>query len=205
MTQQISFETLVDFAEGRLDESERAAVTARLSGDPVATARLADIQQLMMLMRADAATNEDAPSHVIQRASRLLRQRKAATPATPSLLRQLVAVLLHDSAVSPALGVRAGGESATRQLLYAAESIDVDVRIAPQAGGFVVAGQMLGPESEGQVALAGDTAQVEATLNDLGEFMLPAVPAGRYTLTLRTGDAEVAFPALELGASALKP
>jgi anti-sigma factor RsiW len=202
MTQQISFETLVDYAEGRLDDTERANVAARLADDPAAFARLAEIQQLMMLMRDDA-NNEDAPSHVIQRASRLLRQRKATAPTSTHLLRRLVAVLMHDSAASPALGLRAAGDSATRQLLYTAESIDVDIRITPQTGGFVVAGQMLGPESDGLVTLAGDTAQLEATLNDLGEFVLPVVSAGRYKLTLRTGDAEVSFPALELGASTL--
>jgi hypothetical protein len=204
MTQQIPFETLLDYAEGRLGETEQATVAARLQSDPAASAALVEAQRLIALMRADAVAGEDAPPHVIQRASRLLRQRKSSAPAAPGLLRRLVAVLTHDSAASPALGLRAGAAD-VRQLLYSAEWMDVDVRITLQGGNFVVSGQVLGPESTGLVALSGDATQAESPLNDLGEFALPAVPAGRYTLTLRISDAEVAFPALELGASTLNP
>ncbi len=201
MAHKIPFDKLVDYAEGRLSEAEREQLTAQLQADPGAAVELAQVQQLIALMRSDAS--EDAPAYAINRALRLLRQRRAGQagqPGQPGLLRRIMAALTFDSALSLAPGMRSS-ISQTRQLLFTAENLDLDVRITPDRGTFVVSGQVLGPEVAGEATLAGDAITVHATVTALGEFSFPGVPAGQYTLTWRHGDLEVVIPRLELGAS----
>ncbi|NJN96977.1 MAG: sigma-70 family RNA polymerase sigma factor [Anaerolineales bacterium] len=135
------------------------------------------LEQVIGLMRTDAS--EDAPPAVITRARRLFQPR--AVPA-PTGRRRIAALLQFDSLQRPlALGVRSG-QPAARQLLLKAESFDLDVRITPTRAAWQVAGQVLGLEASGQVELQGDTATVQADLNDLGEFSLP--PPSRQAVTI---------------------
>jgi hypothetical protein len=198
MAHNISFETLVDYAEGRLSEADRASVTAHLQTDLTAAAQVADLQHLFKTMRNDDSI--DAPTQVINRAGRLLRQRRASLPPQPSLLRRLVAALTFDSASSLALGTRSGA-SHKRQMLFSAEGMDLDVRITTNGDEVTLSGQVLGPESNGSAMLTNAQLSVTVLLNEMGEYTMPSVPAGRYTLTLLYGDAEIVMPELELGAS----
>jgi hypothetical protein len=151
---------------------------------------------------------EDAPEHVIQRAFTVWQPRRQAE-ATPGLLPRLLAVLTFDSgAASPlAFGMRSGGD-ATRQMLFSAEGHDVDLRISPadesraaaQNSQWVLAGQVLGPAAGGDVILANNHgAEVARTaLSELGEFRLPAVAPGNYTVTLRLGATDIVLPTVQV-------
>jgi hypothetical protein len=151
---------------------------------------------------------EDAPEHVIQRAFTVWQPRRQAE-ATPGLLPRLLAVLTFDSgAASPlAFGMRSGGD-ATRQMLFSAEGHDVDLRISPadesraaaQNSQWVLAGQVLGPAAGGDVILANNHgAEVARTaLSELGEFRLPAVAPGHYTVTLRLGATDIVLPTVQV-------
>jgi len=57
---------------------------------------------------------------------------------------------------------------------------------------------LLGTTTSGKVELYGEAAQVQATLNELSEFTLPAVPAGPYTLVLDLDEIEIEITDLEL-------
>jgi hypothetical protein len=130
-----------------------------------------------------------------------------------AVLRQLAAVLTFDSwAASPlAAGLR-GARQPTRQLLFSAEGRDVDLRIsaAEEDNRFVLTGQVFGPDDAGVARLraqSGDPTAPAAPeqlgpLDEMGEFRLPAVAAGRYVLSLQLGDAEIVLPPIELGAVA---
>lgn len=125
-------------------------------------------------------------------------------------LHQVLAVLRFDSAAMPALasGMR-GAAHETRHLLYSAAGRDVDLRITPQgAGQWRLSGQVLGPDESGQVLLscaegdagaAGAAAQQQAALDEMGEFHLPAVASGAWTLRLALGDECIELPLLTLG------
>lgn len=199
----ISYKTLVDYAEGRLSDTERDAVAAQLQANPDAIAEVTELQHLFTLMRSDASV--DAPAHVMNRAARLLRQRNATQPEQSSLLprsllRRVLAALTFDSASTLALGMRSGA-SQTRQLMFTAQGVDLDVRIATQGDEVTVSGQVLGPDAQGMAVLANSVISITAQLNALSEFVLPPVPSGRYLLTLHYGNAEIVLPELELGAS----
>lgn len=196
--QPIPFELLVDLAEGRLAPLEVAELRARIAADPLAQAELAAIEELIGLMRSDDSI--DAPEHVIGRALRLMRQ-PLASPA-PGALRRLVATLRNDSWQPPRLA--AGFRSVQawpRALLLSAGDRELDLQIGPRGAQWELRGQVLGPEEPGVVVLSNTDERVTAALNELGEFVLPPVAAGRYTLTLTQDDLEIVVPDLELGPS----
>ncbi|MDO9095869.1 MAG: carboxypeptidase-like regulatory domain-containing protein [Rubrivivax sp.] len=145
---------------------------------------------------------EGAPEHVIQRAIATWMPRHQAA-AAPGPVARLLAVLTFDSgAASPlAFGTRSAGGT-TRQMLFSAQGHDVDLRVSPaggpQADHWLLSGQVLGPEARGAVALTdalGETVG-ETTLDELGEFRLPAITPGQYTVTLRLGISEIVLPSI---------
>ncbi len=198
MANDIGYEQLVDYVEGRLDPQTTAAVEAYLQHDASAALEVSRLRHTVTLMRADMST--DAPAAAIQRATRLLRQRRQSAPSQPSLLQRILAVLTHDSAVSPVVGLR-DGQSATRHILFSAANRDLDIRINASDAGFMLSGQVLGPESPGSITLSSEDISVSTQLNAMGEYTLPSVPAGRYELILMHGELEIVVPELELGAS----
>ena len=149
----------------------------------------------------EARRMENAPEHVIQRAMAVWQPRRQAAPDAPGLMQRLLAVLTFDSAgASPlAFGARSTG-GAPRQMLFSAEGHDIDLRIRPaeQAEHWLLSGQVLGPEAKGMVLVADANGQLlgESALSELGEFLLPAVAAGRYTVSLRIGEREIELPAV---------
>lgn len=196
MAHTISYDRLLDYAEGRLGEAERDMLAKQLLANPTAAAEVAELQRLFALMHTDDSA--DAPAHLISRASRLLRQRKASKPQAPGLLRRMVAALTFDSASSLALGMRSGaGQS--RQMLFTADGIDLDVRVMTNGDEVSVSGQVLGPDASGSAVLSNSAISVTVLLNEQGEFVLPALSVGRYILTLHYGDTEIVVPELVLG------
>jgi hypothetical protein len=127
-------------------------------------------------------------------------------------LRRWVAVLSADSWAMPqqALGLRAA-PSDVRHMLFTADDRDVDIRIAPQAEGFALSGQHLGPDAGGHVELswvAGGTpatSPLDSALDDMGEFRFDGVAPGTYLLTVRIGGDEIVLPPFDVGSPADGP
>jgi anti-sigma factor RsiW len=192
--QRITFEQLLDLAENRLSANEAAALRARLAGDPAAQAELQTIMDLITLMRSDDSV--DAPDYVINRALRLAR--RPAEPQAPALLERLVAMLRNDSWQQAATGLRSQ-QAWPRALLFSAGDYELDLQIVAHGELWQLRGQLLGPEAVGTVLLQGDQGSNSAELNDLGEFVLPPLPSGRYRLLLVQDAREIVIPNLELG------
>lgn len=113
--------------------------------------------------------------------------------------RRIVALPTFDSRnTAPAFGVRSVFTT-SRQLLYSAEEIDLDLRITMQNDECILAGQVIdGGCAEGRIEISGVAGRAEATLNDVCEFTLPPVPAGKYSITVRMQGLEIEIPELEL-------
>lgn len=146
----------------------------------------------------------DAPPALLHAALGLWQQ--AHQPSVlQQALRRVVAVLSFDSwgLSAQAAGMR-GQADDSRHLLFSAEGRDVDLRIAPApGGGWRLAGQVLGPDETGRIALAsadGGAEQHSATLDELGEFHLDGLAPGRWTLTLETAHEVVELPTIDVGA-----
>lgn len=180
---------------------------------PTSDADSADDEAFVRRMRQAVAALPDVPPALERRALALFPAAHGAAPslqdAAQALLRQLAGLLTFDSwAASPvALGMRSL-RSPTRHLLFSAEGRDIDLRIAPSAQAFALAGQILGPDETGRVHLqrldeagvpAADAAARTSTLDDLGEFHLEGLAPGRYRLTLQLGGDEITLPPLDVG------
>lgn len=198
----VPYELLVDLAEGRLSLDEATTLRARLAHNPDGQVRLAEIEQLIDLMRTDDSV--DAPDHVIARSLRLMRPPATVSEQPP--LQRLTAQFIRDSWRLPALapGMRSL-RAWPRALLFKAGDYELDLQIGPRGEQWQLSGQILGPEAPGTVTLSGAGDQVSTTLSPLGEFVMAPVPAGTYRLSVTQNDIEIVVPSLELGPSAANP
>jgi len=146
------------------------------------------------LMRSDKS--EDAPRDVLAYAMNVFKARADH----PSLLRRIIGVLSFDSSTNaPAFGLRSG-QATARQLLFTADDVEVDLRLATEGEKWVVSGQLLGADCTGgkvEVSNAENDSSVE--LNDLCEFKLSPVPAGVYRMMIRLSDKQIEVSEIELG------
>jgi hypothetical protein len=196
-SQHIPFNALADLAESHAESEEQRELMNHVSGCAKCGDELQRLERVMQLMRTD--TEPDAPRDLIAYAVNIFAGRQAS----PSLLRRIVAALTFDSAanLTPAFGMRSV-QSAARQLVYSAEGSDVDLRLTPLKDQWVLVGQLLGENCEpGEVTLEGEAGSAVASLNELCEFTLPPVPAGKYKLFLRLGSIEVEVPGIDLKSS----
>jgi hypothetical protein len=201
--QRIDFETLADWAEGRLPEAEAAAVDRRLAEADEATR--AEAEWLKTFSRASRdVVLEDPPAGQRAELARAFEDyaegRRRSGP-----LRRLVATLSFGGGLQPAAGVRsAGGEG---QLVYTTEAADVAInfRRRPGNGKLDVDGQVFPndaeePEAFGVQILSG-TDEVGATATDeLGEFAFEGVAPGEYQILLSSEEIEILISPVELRA-----
>jgi hypothetical protein len=164
-------------------------------------------EQLEQWLRA-SRTLEDAPDWLVERViaqGTSTRVAAAPRPALGEALRRVLARLVSDNGAVPALalGLRSAGPT-TRQLLYAAEGLDIDLRITPASpagGGWMIRGQVLGPEFHGEVRLAGEGIDERAPLDVSAEFRFGPLPSGRWQLMLVGSDLQVDLPPLDIAAA----
>lgn len=147
----------------------------------------------------------DAPEAVIQRSIDLFTARQRVPP-TPSLLQRVLAVLDFDSAglLLPSLGVR-GSAASSRQMLFTAEGRDIDLRIVSaegsplrDSGRWVIFGQLLGPDREGQVELSCADGVRQVALDEMLEFRFDQVPGGSIRLALHLAGLVIELPAVDV-------
>jgi len=190
----ISFAQVVDLVEGRLSVAAQAQAQAHTAACARCAAQFTWLARVIALMRAD--TGDDAPARVVDHAVDLFRARRALDPVGARQRRP--AALRFDSWRTGPLAVR-GGARPERQLLFNAEGFDVDVRITRSGDVWAIAGQLLGPEQAGQVALQGASGTLQGVLNELSEFTLSPVPPGTYTLIVQLPSVEIEITGLEVG------
>jgi anti-sigma factor RsiW len=190
--EHISFEHLVDLADGRLSDPERAC--AHVAGCQSCGAVLAQIEHLVSTMRAGSL--EDPPPSAVAAARLAFRQRKAKAAASP--IRRILALLAFESSgLVPAYGLRAS-QGEDRHLVFRAGEIDVQIDARPADGAWAISGQVLGPCGGGTVVLSGAARPVSAPLTDLCEFALPPTEGGTYELTIALDDVEIVLPQIML-------
>ena len=195
-SRHIPFNRLIDHVEGRLSPDEQTQIQAHTAACSRCATQLAWLERVIGLMRTN--NYEEPPARVVSAISRMF---SSYTPAPSSSLRQrIIAVLRFDSAQLPLSVGRRSGSSTERQLLFIAETLDLEVQITQSGSLWEVSGQVLNADVQGLAELHGPAGEVRAMLNEVGEYLLPPVPPGRYTLILQLTTAEIAIPELEIGA-----
>lgn len=186
----ISLEKLSNIAEGRLSGVALNAAIAHLSTCSECDAILGRLRKLMLTMKSDRSP--DVPRDVLASAMNILSPDQSS-------LRRVVAILMFDSRnTGPVFGMRSI-HTDSRQMLYSAEETDLDLRITIRNDECIVAGQVIRDGCAGGVVeISGASGSSQASLNELCEFRLPAVPVGSYSLRVRMLDVEIEIPELEL-------
>jgi hypothetical protein len=172
---------LRDLAGGRLTDDEVDAVVAWLMADG----------------------GDDVPPWVVNRAVRIASQATAGRAPQPTLLRRLVAVLVHDTRLRPrASGARSPGVDRPR-LLYEAGGVEVDLEVGEGSspGRLRLLGQVTAAQPDlarAWVAVDGPAGHREATVDDLGQFALDGFAAGIHRLELGLARVLIEVPDLQL-------
>jgi len=187
----ISLETLADVIENRATSATLETVRTHIATCSACGETLRRLEQLILMMRSDVTA--DAPRDVVMSAINVF------PPGAPRPLQRIVATLIFDSRKAmPVFGMRSV-RSSSRQLLYSAQQTDLDLHITIQNDECIVAGQIIREGYVGGlVEISGPTGSAEASLNELCEFTLPALPIGYYSLKVRMSDVEIEIPELEL-------
>ena len=190
-SRHIPLETLADIVEDRATAGALETAMAHVATCSACDDALRRLRQLILMMRTDTAA--DAPRDVLMAAIGLF------PPQRQRPLPRIIATLIFDSRkAGPAFGMRSL-RMTSRQLLYSAQQADVDLHITIQNDECVVAGQVIRDGcAGGLVEISGATGTAEASLNELCEFRLPAIPVGNYSLRVRMSDVEIEIPELEL-------
>ncbi len=198
MEQRISFETLVDWMEGRLSETEAQVVAAQVTAN-------AALQADVVWLRTFGAAAQRLVFEALPPELRADLRRRFTTQAAanrPASWREKLAVALKFDSRHQATGVGARSRAAAEwQQLYTTDYADIALTIQPPTAeeGFTLFGQILtqtgdAPEAF-QVRLfqAGQSRRVARTLEE-GEFVLEAVPGGEYELVLNSDEIDIVIP-----------
>jgi hypothetical protein len=201
---ELSFEQLVDWVDGRLTAEDAGSLARQvMASQPELQAEAAwlhafrQMRQQIMLARPPAAVRQVLLARFADYAQGL---------RSPSLIQRIVAALTFDSLLQPLpAGVR-GEEARPRQLVFAAERLDLVLNIHPRPGderldllGQILPNDMaLTPESFAIQLLRDETEVAMAMADDLGEFDFTALTSGAYRLVLSGEDMEITLPAIEL-------
>jgi hypothetical protein len=156
------------------------------------------LQYIIDLMQRD--DSRDAPTDAVRWAKNLFRTR--ASQPKESFIKKLVAVVQMEIAPNkPAFGERSAAASSIRQVLYRAGDSAIDVRIEPDKKGFILQGQILGPDFSGATVVLSEDARsfkTKTVANEAGEFRFDSVPGGRYELTIRKQGVEITLKTVDV-------
>ncbi len=122
--ERVEFSRLVEWVEGRLPEDEARALEERVAKADSGT--LADVAWLRKFVKATESAVLESPPRAMREAliERLEAQARGQQP--PGLMQRVLARVTFDSALRPAMGLRAAGAlRPRRQLVYSAEAFDV--------------------------------------------------------------------------------
>lgn len=128
---------------------------------------------------------------------------RGKAPASPGPLRRMLAVLQFDSwALQPAMAGLRALPSEVQQLMFNAQDVDVDLRIAPQGEGYEIMGQLFGPVEKARIEWQQDAGTVREGSTELAaakEFRISGLLHGPCRLRIRWADGDVALPPVHLG------
>ena len=200
--QRIDFETLADWAEGRLPEEEARAVERRLADADEATRAEAEWLQTFFRASRDVVI-EDPPAG--QRAGLAEAfEAYAEGRRRPGFVERFVATLSSGGGLQA--GVRSAG-GAEGQLVYTTEAADValNFRRRPGNGKLDLDGQIFPNDDEepgvfGVQILSGIHEVGTTATDELGEFAFEAIAPGEYQILLSSDRVEILISPVELRA-----
>ena len=199
----IRFETLLALALGELNASQQAEVEQALAENPALRRTLDQIRAILHVFATDDSV--EPPETVVQRLKALYRApQQAEAPGWLAAARELLARLVFDSRIAPAVAGFRGGDDAF-QLSYESEAGEVDLECEPtldaQRHAWRIMGQVTprGPQPVRRVLVVpqGSAQPVaEVPVDADGVFTVQADP-GAYTLYIEIDGQVITLPGIE--------
>jgi len=176
-------ETALDFLEGRLVGGQDTFWSNHLETCKDCTQDIGRLRQLAIDLKRTHLRS--ASSHDLQKAIEMFPERPVGIGAR---IRTVVASIIYDSFVEPALAGARGTATAARQMVIRAEEFDIHVKIWDEKNHRQMLGQLL-PRSgtdfvhSARFHLLRNGERVEtASTDDVGEFHFTDVPEGDLSL-----------------------
>ena len=199
---EIEFESLADWAEGRLSETESRMVEERLAEADKDTLAAAGWLRAFYRVSEDLVLDEP-PAGVREELTRRFED-YAEGRRQPGPLRRLVATLAFEDGQA-ALGVRSAAARES-QLVYTTGAADIalDLRRRPENGSLDLDGQIFPtdgtePDAFGVQLLSGADEVGTTATDELGEFSFQAVAPGEYQILISSGRVEILISPVDLG------
>lgn len=199
----IPFEQLLALAAGELDEPTAAAIQQQVSQSPQLAEQVRRLQGAIRAMRSDDSVAP--PADIVAKAKSLFsRLHQPLRRRWLEGLREIVATLVYDSRLQPAL---AGYRSARQavQLSYSAEGASLDLQVDAGTASEDqrnVIGQVSRPSPSVPLRIqfyTSDSPQpvAECPVDESGMFSL-SIGAGRYDMAVRADEWAVVVPDLQV-------
>ena len=201
---EINFERLADWVEGRLSEEEARAMAQQVERADAQTRERAE--WLRAFARASERTTLATPPREVR--ENLSRRFAAYAEGVrePGLLRRVVATLSFEGGIEPAFGVRSARTGETQgQLVYSTDVADVALNLHRRPGGKVDLDGQLFPAGDAEpggfvVQLVSGGSDVGITTTDeLGEFGFESIAAGEYDILVSNAELEIQLSSVRLG------
>jgi hypothetical protein len=204
--ERIDFETLADWADGRLPEEEARAMEERLADADEATRSEAEWLRAFSRASRDVVL-EDLPA---EQREELLGIFDCYTEGRrqPGPLRRIAATLTFGGGMQPVAGVRsAASQESQGQLIYSTEVADIALNFIrrPQDGRLDLDGQVFPnddaePDAFAVQILSGTDEVATIATDELGEFAFRGIAPGEYQILVSSQEVEILISPVELGA-----
>jgi len=197
----LTYTSLLGYIGNELPAAARTKIEDHLFSDSCqqCAGKLTRLQKVLKVVTEDRSVAP--PASVLVKAFDVYEKRPILARQP---LKQVLAILSFDSRLqfSP---MAARGVVHTRQMLFTADDVDIDLQMTPEDGDHNVTGQVLGSEQAHQspqafVSLQNEAgAIVEGTQTDShGQFTFRQVPPGVYHLVFDLDSQQVSISRLEL-------
>lgn len=197
----ITYTSLLGYIGNQLPLDDRTKIEDHLFSDSCqqCAGKLARLQKVLKTVTEDRSVAP--PAAVLVKAFDVY-QKRLVFARQP--LKQVMAILSFDSRMQFS-SLAARGVVHTRQMLFTADDVDIDLQMTPEDGDHNVIGQVLGSEQAHQFSKAFVSLQneagaiVEGTQTDShGQFTFRQVPSGVYHLVFDLDSQQVSISRLEL-------
>lgn len=185
---------LVEYITGTLASERCLEVESHLSQSCSRCQTIVShLGRMWELLRRPKIASQAPPSDVLQRMWSVFQMER------PSWSQRIIAALQFDSfrqlALSPVRGV-----TQSRQMLFSAPGVDIDLRLTPDDGAASVRGQVLGMDDVAEqsqqetimvsLCQAGEVVACTQT-DEWGQFSFSYVPTGTYDLLVSYGETQI--------------
>jgi hypothetical protein len=147
---------------------------------------------------------DQVPKELTGQAQRIFRP---AGKRPDTSVKELVATLLYDSKLKPAVATMRSVGALDRQMLFRTDDYHIDFRISQLSdeGQFIVSGQMLPrkksalPPCRFEFCLVSSKGVVKkSNINDLGEFQLDGIESASYEVYLTGPEQRISVTTFDL-------